>query len=447
MHSSALNYKTTSVIDSALTCKDITTNIISYLPMKEQIKSCMFVSIFWRDVINTLPLTIRIEDRNKHQLWEYDPILNVSSDGSLNNEVHCPLYSIDVLPLSVRRKITKLTLVLRLVKKHTHRYNLDSILNLFEGFSKLEDLTIIRESELYGLDVLNHPLPSLKKFKVAYDGYSQHIQSLVSVAPNLEHINTHRLHYDDLGHLLSLSGSLQKIQTHVLLGAEVLDYNDEGLNPLVDGFIDEMPSLISWQIGLRTIYSRTPLGLLKAGHHHRSPIKKPKLLDSTAMFKECKTQKMQSILLLEVVVHSFLRLKEESKEEEKTQAIAMLQNMLSLDYYIGNYAKAITSLVCVKNVGNNDVHLCILKEMKLAYREGSYASRQPYRQRVGIRESYRQRVVRFLTAPKRRKQQQKLSEFQQQNTHSFKEEISPMGELIRKYDTTIGLSSSKVQIG
>ena len=174
------------LIDFPFLCKEIVTNIIKFLPAQQQLRSCKLVSTTWREAADTLPLrNMRIEDTNKNQCSFHD-----IPEGD-DTTVYCRLFNISSIPMSVRGQITKLIVVLRLVNKNMDRYDIDSISNLLEGFSMLEDLTIIsKEANLRSARMpLDFIHGTTNVFIIKYILLQKNFPSLRKFAPNLEYIS------------------------------------------------------------------------------------------------------------------------------------------------------------------------------------------------------------------------------------------------------------------
>lgn len=434
------------------------TNIISYLPTVQRVKSCMFVSTIWREIINdyTFPLTMRIEDRNKKQIRHHDPMLNVTDKG-VNYDIHCPLHNIEFLPMSVRGKVTKLTVVLKFVKKYTNRYKLNSILNLFEGFSKLEDLTIISDSTKIVEHIIlcqGHILPSLKKFKS--DKFSFDYKRLVSFAPNLEHLDVQHLEYDDLDDLLPLSGSLQNIQVTVLVCwkgyfEEYDDDDDDDINCLIDRFIDKMASLTSFQFThcWRQVPQRHPVRM--GFFISRMWIQKLVLSNSIAEWKALNIHEWfgferrndgidDEFVLLNIITRWFLELKEKDKGKDRTRAVSIIRQFSSMlertGRKLGNNAfllQNIHKLLRVTNIGKKNVRRVILKEVKQVNKCNRLAL---YTEDYDLHSDFYNNIrwCRGIIRHKVTWKRPKLPNFRQQNANTFKIEVGPSERMIRNYD-------------
>ena len=329
--------------------------------------------------------------------------------------------------MSIWGRVTKLTVDLRFVNKYANRYNLDSIFNLFEGFSKLEDLTIISDEtkiEEYILLRQSHTLPTLRKYKSATDAYkSFDYKRLVSFAPNLEHLDVMHLKCDDLDDLLPLSGSLRKIQAIKLsywnknFDEYSYDANDDGINSIIDRFIDKMPSLISLQFDHCW---RKPPGRL------RTLPKKLRLRNSTAKWENLGMYELQrfdrrfngttisdEFTILNMVICWFLQLEEKDNEKEKIRAVYIIRQFVSMLESSGqmlgtSYKLALQNvhkLLCVENIGNQDGRHGIFNEIKTVNNDGRW----------------------YLYTTE-------LPKFQQQIANTFKIEVDSSGTVIRNYD-------------
>jgi len=298
----------------------------------------MLVSTSWRDAVRTIPLAMRIEDRNKNQIWYHRPSLNISDEYNKNEApktINCPLYNIGCLPMSVRGRVKKLTAVLRLAKQHTHRYDLNSIRDLLKGFSRLESLTLI--SELgpgdFFVSVFRHPnsLPSLRQLRVIQYLLHGQLGHVVKAAPNLESLRTTTiLEYCSLGELLPLSKSLRTIQicNDDCRTREYPGYYYEGdskgfwMNHShgcwgdVDQFISQMPLLEAWHFGKGQFVLGRQQPAVK-NHHLLDPIENwgPTSRKNIRVFKNMRSHDRNQgrKSFLDRYLHWYLGLKEEDK--------------------------------------------------------------------------------------------------------------------------------------
>ena len=266
---SPIPYPTASV----LTNENLLVHVFSFLPMRE-IPTYRHVSKAFNHAFqNEMPLKLRIEDRGKNLLWIFRPSWKLDKDGqSDRDEMVCPFYKIGFIPPYVRKRVTELTLVMRLVEEHLDEYQLESMIDILQDFTNLEYLRVM--SNLgpgdafcslfqhknyfphlrtvfvsgYCLDFLAeeyvaHSEESEKKrWEVQVQDYNvrtrgSSLPHLVQTAPNIEYLEIcTRAQGSTLEHLLPLAKSLRAVRICTL----------PGFPGDIDNFVKHMPLLQSW---------------------------------------------------------------------------------------------------------------------------------------------------------------------------------------------------------
>ena len=224
---------------------DLLKGIISFLPAI-QIPSCHFVSNAWNKATEKVPLGLRIEDRGKKHVWLYRPNWNLRKDGqSDRDEFLLPFYKIGSLPTRVRKRVTKLTLVMRMIDEHVNDYDLESMRDILKGFTNLEDLRVLSSlgdgdsfCSLFQRKNYFQRLHTLSISGYCFDIHSglvvenefnlrnhtekctrvngSDIKDIVEAVPNLEHLeiiaNAHGCNLTDL---LPLSRPFELVTSHI----------------------------------------------------------------------------------------------------------------------------------------------------------------------------------------------------------------------------------------
>lgn len=371
---SSTNPNSNSPLDDAFACKEIVANIVQYLPTKQQIKSCMLVSTTWKDAVNTLPIkNMRIEDRNKNQIWFHQPSCRYIVDDAT---VHVRFHKTGIIPMSVRERVTKLTVVLRFVEKYKYRYDLDTISNLLVGFSMLEDLTVVETTgctyKHHFCNIFRHPnsLPSLIKLKFLNFEFKFYddVLKFVKAAPNIEYlysnIQLYERHYTH--DLLLLLKSLKKIQIACSTGRLWNTYSYIDNNEYIDTFIDQMPCLEAWLFGHPLGNRRHPN---EKNAHLLDPIEKNcSLVQEHGFHGDFKG----GLVFHDRVLHWYLKLKEEDKNREDT---TLMVDAVSTLY-------GMSDLMTVSNIGNKNLsekiieHVHSIPEIKYSWNERIRRRRQ-----------------------------------------------------------------------
>jgi hypothetical protein len=246
-------------IGSVFGNQDVLAKMFDYVPARDKLLSCSFVSrTFHATISEKVPLKLRIEDRGDKQLWFFRPSWNLSRDGqSDRDEVLYPFYKIDSIPSSIRMRVTELTLVMRMVPEHAEKYDLASMVDILKDFRNLEYLRIMSElgigdcfCDLF-IGKVNYFL-RLRTLWISGYKLDWRIKSLVMAAPNLEHLEiSSRARGCDLIDLLPLAGSLRALR--IRTGSwrrPVHDADRKCMGGNVDDFLVRMPSLQSWDFSI-----------------------------------------------------------------------------------------------------------------------------------------------------------------------------------------------------
>ncbi len=257
---------------SVLTNESLLFHLFSFLP-KGEMQTCSGVSKSIHQVVQKMPLKLRIEDRGKKLLWIFRPSWKLDKDGqSDRNEMVYPFYKIGSIPPQVRNRVTELTLVMRLVKERLDDYQLESMVDILKDFTNLEYLRVMSTlgpgdafchlfkhknyfphlrtvfisgycldalgADFFGLgDVERSEAEEIaKKYHVITRGST--LLDLVQAAPNIEYLEVcSHAGGSKLEHLLPLAKSLRAIRFCSVSPPIIGD---------IDEFVKHMPLLQSW---------------------------------------------------------------------------------------------------------------------------------------------------------------------------------------------------------
>lgn len=214
-------------VADALAISGVVSHIVGYLPWKQQLRSCRYVSRLWCEAAanRTEPITLHCEDRD--ELYgccypaEYQQMYKCRPTKTQWEDNHVPLWLAPRLPEFIIQRVVKMTFVARFAIEHANYYDLadyyshDGQYNYFFGrFANLEDLAILSDfttALLFfnypeGFDHHNspacqlvHPCLSLKKLVYYESAWPRTVerrriwthcdlQVFSKIAPNLEHL-------------------------------------------------------------------------------------------------------------------------------------------------------------------------------------------------------------------------------------------------------------------
>jgi hypothetical protein len=142
-----------AVTSTTLSLQGVVSNVIAYLPWKQQFLTCRLVSKVWCAAVDedrTEPITLHVEDRDPCQTWRFPEKYHLK--GKEFKDSSFPLWRVSVMPDMVASRVTKMILVARFSPLHQHCYDLadyhslDGTRNVFwRRFMCLEDLTILSD--------------------------------------------------------------------------------------------------------------------------------------------------------------------------------------------------------------------------------------------------------------------------------------------------------------